>query len=236
MGDGKNVFGPSSANGYSYLLHEGDVRDWFEVWPPAPPVSWGDERAQLIFTDPPYAREYLSLYGWMADTLPLVMDDGASLITLVGHSLIPDVMQALGHPLRFRWMCCLWQPGSKAKMSMGVEVCWKPMLWYVNGKFPNERQRKRGFVSDAVISPPSGVSARRKRYRWEQCLEWAMYYVERLTDPGDIVFDPFMGVATVGEACIRLGRRFIGAEIDPDVFHMAETRLMDVAIEHKEQR
>lgn len=33
------------------------------------------------------------------------------------------------------------------------------------------------------------------------------------TDPGDVVFDPTMGEGTTGEACIKLGRRFIGCEI-----------------------
>lgn len=44
-----------------------------------------------------------------------------------------------------------------------------------------------------------------------------LWLMERLlldfTDPGDVVFDPTMGEGTTGEACIKLGRRFIGCEI-----------------------
>ncbi len=32
--------------------------------------------------------------------------------------------------------------------------------------------------------------------------------------PNDIVFDPFMGVATTGEAALKNNRRFIGTDID----------------------
>ena len=39
------------------------------------------------------------------------------------------------------------------------------------------------------------------------------------TKPGDIVIDPFSGGGTTGVACERLGRRFVGFEIDP---HWAE--------------
>lgn len=42
---------------------------------------------------------------------------------------------------------------------------------------------------------------------------------------GDVVFDPFMGVGSVGVASLKLGRRFIGIEIDESYFKAAETRL-----------
>lgn len=35
------------------------------------------------------------------------------------------------------------------------------------------------------------------------------------TRPGDLVVDPYSGTATVGQACVELGRRYIGAECDP---------------------
>jgi DNA modification methylase len=37
--------------------------------------------------------------------------------------------------------------------------------------------------------------------------------IRDFTDPGDIILDPTMGEGTTGEACLRLGRRFIGAEL-----------------------
>ena len=41
----------------------------------------------------------------------------------------------------------------------------------------------------------------------------------------DVVFDPFMGVGSTGVASLKLGRRFIGIEIDESYFKAAETRL-----------
>ena len=55
---------------------------------------------------------------------------------------------------------------------------------------------------------------------------WLMEALVRdFTDPGDLVFDPTMGEGTTGEACIRLGRRFIGSEIDPRYYAGAVDRL-----------
>lgn len=39
------------------------------------------------------------------------------------------------------------------------------------------------------------------------------------------VLDPYMGSGTTGVACIRLGRRFVGVEIDPTYFDVARRRL-----------
>lgn len=39
------------------------------------------------------------------------------------------------------------------------------------------------------------------------------------------VFDPFMGSGTTGVACMQLGRNFIGCEIDPNYFAIAERRI-----------
>lgn len=48
------------------------------------------------------------------------------------------------------------------------------------------------------------------------------------SNPDDIVFDPFMGVGSVGVAALELGRRYIGAEISPIYFDAAKKRIDDV--------
>ena len=42
--------------------------------------------------------------------------------------------------------------------------------------------------------------------------------------PGDIVFDPFMGSGTVASVAQRLGRRWIGAELNPDYIALQAER------------
>lgn len=52
--------------------------------------------------------------------------------------------------------------------------------------------------------------------------------IELATNPGDLVFDPFMGVGSTGVAALQLGRRFTGIEIDPTYFQAAEQRIAAV--------
>ena len=55
--------------------------------------------------------------------------------------------------------------------------------------------------------------------------------IEKFTKEGDTVLDPFMGSGTTGVACIQTGRNFIGIEIDPDYFAIAEKRIADAQLQ-----
>ncbi|MET4197256.1 site-specific DNA-methyltransferase (adenine-specific) [Bradyrhizobium sp. LA8.1] len=51
--------------------------------------------------------------------------------------------------------------------------------------------------------------------------------IEKFTNPGDLVLDPFMGSGSTGVAAVRLGRRFIGIEVAPRYFGIAVNRISD---------
>jgi site-specific DNA-methyltransferase (adenine-specific) len=46
-----------------------------------------------------------------------------------------------------------------------------------------------------------------------------------------IIFDPFMGSGTTGVACMQLGRKFIGCEIDLNYFEIAKKRIEQAAMQ-----
>ncbi len=51
-------------------------------------------------------------------------------------------------------------------------------------------------------------------------MEWCLGFIK-----GQIILDPFMGSGTMGVACINLGRKFIGIEIEPKYFDIACKRI-----------
>jgi site-specific DNA-methyltransferase (adenine-specific) len=59
----------------------------------------------------------------------------------------------------------------------------------------------------------------------EKPLPLMLSLVDAFTDPGDLVWDPYCGSGTTGVACLRLGRRFIGHEMQPHYAQMAAERL-----------
>jgi site-specific DNA-methyltransferase (adenine-specific) len=52
--------------------------------------------------------------------------------------------------------------------------------------------------------------------------------VAAASDPGDLVIDPFNGSGTTGEACLRLGRRYLGVETSERFAELARLRLRGV--------
>lgn len=51
------------------------------------------------------------------------------------------------------------------------------------------------------------------------------HYIENSTDPGDIVFDPFMGSGSTGVAAMKAKRRFVGCEINQAFYETARRRI-----------
>lgn len=49
------------------------------------------------------------------------------------------------------------------------------------------------------------------------------------SNPDDVVFDCFMGSGTTGAMAVKNGRKFIGIELDPDYFAIAENRINQAA-------
>lgn len=54
----------------------------------------------------------------------------------------------------------------------------------------------------------------------------AEYFIKTYTNEGDTVLDTFMGSGSAGEACVNLGRNFIGIEQDPKYFFASQDRIL----------
>lgn len=61
----------------------------------------------------------------------------------------------------------------------------------------------------------------------------AAFFIQFLTDPGDLVLDPFAGSNTTGFVAELLGRRWVSIEIKEDYAKQAEIRLQDPILKPK---
>ena len=180
-----------------------------------------------VITDPPYPREYEHLYGAVAKEARRVLRVGGSFLTLCGHYQLPRVRADVGEHLRYRWIVKLDHPGSNARMAMGVMVTWKPMLWFVN-----ERLTPRRNITDGCASQKRSKDT---GHPWQQDLDYALWGINSLTDPGDVALDPFMGSGTTGVACVQTGRNFIGIEIDPGYAEIARARIEKAQLQARQE-
>jgi hypothetical protein len=64
------------------------------------------------------------------------------------------------------------------------------------------------------------------RHDYQKPLRLLVDLVRKFSNPGDMVFDPFMGYGRTGEAALLCGRKFVGWDLDPECVARARTRLI----------
>jgi DNA modification methylase len=177
------------------------------------------ESIHLIATDPPYPKQYMALY-WKVIDAAISLVSGGSYLAIVPHYSLPLVLEEVGKRLKYRWTCCMWQAkGSHPRMAMGIEVMWKPIVWWVKDKWP----QGRGFVVDGFENnPPS-----KDFHEWEQAFSWAEYCL-KFVPLGGLVVDPFMGSGTLGILCAKKNISFIGIEKDEKTYNIAKQRIEEI--------
>ena len=78
---------------------------------------------------------------------------------------------------------------------------------------------------NAVPNIFSMMPPREREHPNQKPLGLVQHFIKNHTSAGQIVLDPFMGSGTTGVACVKLGRKFIGIEIDEGYFTIACRRI-----------
>ncbi len=73
-----------------------------------------------------------------------------------------------------------------------------------------------------VIATPENIQ---KGHPCPRPLDQAIHIIEQWCRPETTILDPFMGSGTTGVAAVKLGRKFIGIEIEPKYFDIACRRI-----------
>src|SRR5688572_24961593 len=76
------------------------------------------------------------------------------------------------------------------------------------------------YVADSA-SAVSDVKRLAKQHPCPRQDDVCEFIVSNWVPEGDVILDPFMGSGTIGVAAMKLGRRFIGIEIEPKYFDLA---------------
>ena len=135
-----------------------------------------------------------------------------------------NVIQAAG----FVWRgIAVWDKGGSSRpMSGRFSHQAEYIVWGTKGAigWDYEKESHRGvFTSNTV---PAGD----REHQTEKPLD-VMSWLLGITEVGDTVLDPFMGSGTTGIACMRLGRKFVGCELSPEYFPVAEKRIREASLQ-----
>ena len=194
-------------------------------------------KVDAVVTDPPYGIgfNYASHddtpegYGpWLwsiIEKCESLCTDGAPLF----------VFQAMPNVRRFgEWFPRDWRIYAAAKnfvqmRSIAMQYAFDPVVcWWTKGQPWCAGTRNRDFY----IADTAGVIANRENFqKGHPCprpLDQMTRLIEQWVRPQATALDPFMGSGTTGVACMNLGRKFVGIEIDPGYFDIACRRIEQV--------
>jgi DNA modification methylase len=169
-----------------------------------------DESVDVIITDPPYPADYIELFDTLGELAARVLKPGGSLIAMTGQLYLPRYLELLSKHLTYHWTLAYTTPGGQAVQVWNKEVntFWKPLLWFVKD------ERDGRWVSDVINTP---VNANDKdHHHWGQGIDGMTAIVEKFSNPGDVILDPFLGGGTTGVAAKTMNRKFIGVEVDEE--------------------
>ena len=182
----------------TYTLYQGDCMDVLR--------GMTDHSVDAIITDPPYLDGNLS---WMLDEFLRV----AKRVVLTPGKLESFNWIARRIPVyEYAWQSNSQSMGGRACMHIG----WEPILAY---HYP-----LRPLGIDLLVYP-IGQPDQANGHVWPKPLELFRKLVRHWTNSGQTVMDPFTGSGTTGVAAIVEGRRFIGVELNPTYYAIAEKRI-----------
>lgn len=177
-----------------------------------------------IISDPPYGISYKSPSGHgktARGDYPIIHGDdqpfdpkpflGYSQVVLFGANHFADKL-----PPSAKWLVWDKRDGMAPNNNSDCELAWVKSggsarlirhMW--NGML------KASEKEDQRVHPTQKPIA---------VMEWVL---NQTTVYSDLVLDPYLGSGTTGVACVNLGRKFIGIEIDERYFDIACRRIQD---------
>lgn len=181
-------------------------------------------RVDVVLTDPPYGMEFRSNRPKVRPKFHAIKNDDNTEALQWACGLEAD---------HSKYVFCRWDNLPDVPKPKSC-VTWIKNNWSM-GDLHGEHARQTEI---ALFYPgpkhlfPSGrpsdvISAPRTGNEWHPTEKpvQLIWHVAKWTS--GTILDPFMGSGTTGVACVKLGRRFIGIEIDPGYFEIACKRIRD---------
>jgi hypothetical protein len=215
--------GPSQHTGKAWELRTGDFREVL--------ADLADGSVDAVVTDPPYNNDGVPLYEPLGVLAARVLKAGRLAVVYAGHLQLDREMALLQRGgLTYMWHGANVLRGRhtriRTRMVFGQH---RSVLLYSAGPY-----RPRGWLNDVAWAEGRGGPEERPLHPWQQALEPVRHWVRQVSQPGELIVDPFLGSGTTAVAAVMEGRRFLGCDIDPGCVGTTRRRLVELAGREKD--
>ena len=210
---------PERIDGPRYELRLGDLR---EAWADLP-----DRSVDAFVTDPPYDNAGVPLFEDLARLALRVLKPGRLAAVYCGHVALPEEMALLeAGGLAYVWHGVNVLPGLHSNVRVHlINGHHRSVLLYSAGRY-----QPRRWIHDAhTVGDGRGGPESRPLHAWQQAVGPCSHWVRSASEPGEVVFDPFVGSGTTAVAAVTEGRRFLGGDIDPASVETTRQRLAELS-------
>jgi DNA modification methylase len=203
-----------------------------------------DESVDLLLTDPPYGINYVSKSKSLA--LRKIANDKAS----EAYSLLDKVLAIAVKklkPNRHVFVFTNFQAYEfMAPIVRKYFIQKGALIWVKNNGTRGDVKATFSRAHEDIIHAQKGrrflfgrrdfdilefnrVATQHMQHPTEKPVALLKYLIEKSTEGGEMVLDPFMGSGSTGVAAKETGRGFIGMEMEPAWFKVAKQRLETIA-------
>jgi len=116
-----------------------------------------------------------------------------------------------------------WKPLVWDKKSIGMGYHYRARYEFILFFEKGKRRLNDLGVADVITAPRI-----HRGYPAEKPAAVSEVLINQSSQPGEVVADPFMGSGSVGVAALRLKRRFLGNDLNPDAVRLAGSRLREL--------
>lgn len=186
-----------------------------------------------VITDPPYGINHSTNHGASWSGFEIENDDDTT---------ARDSVIAWAEQRGITWACFGSWKRPKPQSTRGVLIWDKGAAFGMGDlSFPFKMSFEEIYIGgngwqgkrdEAVLRNHMVVSWESKgRVHQHQKPSSLIEYLLMKLPNAQTILDPFMGSGTTGVACVKLGRSFIGYEINPDYFAIAQRRIAEAQMQ-----
>lgn len=202
-------------------IHQGDARELSKRIP--------DDSVDMIFTDPPYSKAFIPLYGWLCNEAMRILKPGGFCCFIAASLYLDRIFSmasasGLSYYLKIETLNTLDAPIIWPRKVLNRS---KPILMWTKGKGE--------IVVPNMSSIYNGQGPDKRFHNWGQDEGSARFVISYALGDGEgkkykhkrpaVLLEPFCGGGATLEACKALGVNFVAFELDPKAAEISRQRM-----------